>query len=408
MNIGAIIAEFNPLTEGHKYLIEKAKQQCDSLIVLMSGNYVQRGTPAIFDKHSRAQDALNQGSDLLLELPLKYSTSSAENFAYGSVKILSLLNCIDKIYFGSECGDISLLTKASEYIHDIEADSEFNNLVKQELKNGYSYPNAWSNALEAIDCNLDDTNPRLLTEILKGKNNLLGIKSLTSMKTLSSAFTAETIKRIDKNSATTVRYNIHEATLGINKYDVPNSEYASKSPLFEDDFSLPLYMTLVSKSEEELSEYVDVSSDLAYGIKSKLKSFSGYNDFSFSLKNKSLSFARVQRALLHIMLDIKENNSIVSKNSLSELKESEVITDYTKVLGFNEKGREILSLIKKNSMNLAIVTKPSDFSVFSNDDVLSDYKTELQSDALYYQVLRNKYKDKLKDELTISPIILDK
>ncbi|MCL2254617.1 MAG: nucleotidyltransferase family protein, partial [Lachnospiraceae bacterium] len=174
-----IIAEFNPFHYGHKYLIEEAKKnaQADFCVVVMSGNFVQRGAPALMDKYSRTRMALLGGADLVLELPVCYATASAEYFARGAVRLLDKLGVIDTLCFGSECGDINILENA---LNLLDNESSFGNDIKKNIKKGMSYPRARAQAIESninsnININIE------ATQILNQPNNILGIEYIKAL-----------------------------------------------------------------------------------------------------------------------------------------------------------------------------------------------------------------------------------
>lgn len=171
MNITGIITEYNPLHKGHIYHINKTKEltSCDGIVCIMSGNFVQRGIPAIMDKWTRCELALNSGVDLVIELPSVYSLSSAEFFAYGSISLLNSIGVINNICFGSESGNIDDIKSIAKILNN--EPSEFKNHLKDYLDKGVSYPVARSKALvEYFNDNLETQ------EILKSSNNILGIE----------------------------------------------------------------------------------------------------------------------------------------------------------------------------------------------------------------------------------------
>ena len=165
MRITGLIAEYNPFHNGHKYHIEQAKMitGADAVVVVMSGDFVQRGMPAILPKHVRAKAALEAGASLVLELPVCYATGSAEYFAYGAVLLLEKLGCVDSICFGSECGDMELLQKVANVLVDEPA--EYREALNRFVRAGDSFPLARQKALTAY----------VSPEVLSEPNNILGL-----------------------------------------------------------------------------------------------------------------------------------------------------------------------------------------------------------------------------------------
>ena len=176
-----IVAEYNPFHNGHLYHIEKSKKlsNADLTICIMSGNFTQRGEPAIIDKWSRTKMALEAGIDLVIELPLIYSISSAENFAYGSINILNKLGIVDAISFGSEAGDINILNSIADILHN--QPKEYVSLLNHELSKGVSYPKAQE---KAVLMYLGDI--RRYANVLSSPNNILGIEYLKAIKRIKS------------------------------------------------------------------------------------------------------------------------------------------------------------------------------------------------------------------------------
>ena len=167
--ITGIITEYNPFHKGHEYHINRAKEDtnADGIVCVMSGNFMQRGIPSIIDKWKRAEMAILNGVDLVLELPLVYSTSSAEHFAYGSVSLLNSLGIIDNLYFGSEEGDISLLKDIAKTL--VSEPLEYKTPLKNNLKAGLPFHSSRAKALNEY-LNSDKT-----LNVLSNPNNILGI-----------------------------------------------------------------------------------------------------------------------------------------------------------------------------------------------------------------------------------------
>ena len=175
MKIVGLIAEYNPFHNGHLYHIRKAKEitGADAVLVIMSGNYVQRGTPAIMPKHLRAQVALESGVAAVFELPVCYATGSAEYFATGAVSLLNHLGCVDALCFGSECGDYALLERIAGILTEEPDDYTF--YLKEALRKGLSFPRARQQALSSY---LKDEN---VDQVLDEPNNILGIEYIKAL-----------------------------------------------------------------------------------------------------------------------------------------------------------------------------------------------------------------------------------
>lgn len=213
MNITGIITEYNPFHSGHLYHLNSAKEitNCDGVICIMSGNFIQRGAPAIIDKWARAEMAIENGVDLVIELPSFYALSSAEIFAKGSVTILDSLGVVNSIFFGSESGNIEELINISKIL--AYEPLEFKNLLKSNLKKGITYAKARENSLKEFTNNID------ISKILNNSNNILGIEYIKTLIRLNSNINPLTLTRVggtyndktlnnDFSSATSIRESI--------------------------------------------------------------------------------------------------------------------------------------------------------------------------------------------------------
>ena len=186
-NLG-IIAEYNPFHNGHLTHLIQSKKLCDSgyTVCIMSGNFTQRGVPAVIDKWERTKMALNNGVDMVIELPVIYSIASAENFAYGSIRILDSLKIIDFVSFGSECGKLDILEELVNVLYN--EPKAYVTLLKHELSKGLSYPKARENAVLLYLNNI-----RRYANILSNPNNILGIEYLKALKKLKSSIAPVTV-----------------------------------------------------------------------------------------------------------------------------------------------------------------------------------------------------------------------
>ena len=203
MKTAAVIAEYNPFHNGHQYQLEETRKEtgADFLLVVMSGNFVQRGAPAIVNKYARTKTALLGGADVVIELPALYALSSAEFFAGGAVTLLNRLNVVDFLSFGSESGNIALLESCARILAEKEA--ELNSAIMPLLKNGVSYPAAREQALAAAVSGLgsafaSDISPETLTGLLGSPNNILGLEYCKALFSLRSNIRPFTLKRTDR------------------------------------------------------------------------------------------------------------------------------------------------------------------------------------------------------------------
>lgn len=399
MKTVGIIAEFNPFHNGHRYLIETAKKitNADNVVVICSGNYVQRGMPAVFDKTIRAKMAILNGADAVFELPVCYSTASAELFATASVAFLSKLNCIDYLCFGCETTN----TKILKLIASILADEpeEYKTYLSNQLKTGVSFPTARLYALKNY-LNFIWADSNEIDNILSTPNNILAIEYLKAMKKLNTSIEPIFIQRIgagyhstilktDFASATGIRQEIiSNHTDSIHKFMPENTHAFLKDNKFiiPEDFNKIVGYRLIS--ENDFEKYYDITQFLSNRINKLKYSFVDISSFISTLQSKNYTFSGISRGLCHITLEItkKDIELFIQNNYIF----------YGRLLGFH-KNSNILSQIKKNS-TIDIIGKFSDY--YHNCDILSKKMLDinLQADALYRLVYMNKYKTELPTE----------
>lgn len=376
----AVIAEYNPFHNGHLYHLEKSKKIVDPdySICIMSGNFCQRGDTSIIDKWSKAEVAIKCGFDLVIELPVVYSISSAENFAEGALKIL---NAFDNVTFsfGSECGDINVLNKFANILYD--EPREFSTILTHELAKGISYPKARENALMLY---LNDV--RKYANILSSSNNILGIEYLKAIKKLHSRVQPITVRRIgtDYNSlkikdrlasATAIR-NLIQNNEDVAKL-IPKSSFDILSENMKYGkivnglaiFEKEIIYTLRKMSVQEIGELQDVSEGLENLIKTAADSCNTLEDLINSIKSKRYTRSRIQRILLYSLLDINKR----------DIQESYKTNPYIRVLGVSNHGKELLSEISKKRSKYPVITSVKKFMDSSNNKVL---KNMLSKDIL--------------------------
>lgn len=367
MKIIGLIAEFNPFHNGHKHLIDEIKKKYpDSLLILiLGGNFTQRGEPSLIDKWKKTNISLTSGVDLVIEMPLSFATDSADYFAYGGITLLEKLK-VDTVIFGSESNDIQTLEK----IVDCQLNNkEFDNLVKLYSKTGLNYPTALSKALE------DLTNEKITTP-----NDLLGISYIKAIKENNYHIKYETIKRIsnkDVVSSSTIRELLKDnkdISKYVPKYVLP---YLKNLHFFDDYFNLLKYKIITSN---DLTIYQTVDEDIVTSLKKNILNHDNINDYIKSIKSKRYTYNKIQRMLLHILINLTKEQSNLFKN-----------ISYIRLLGFNEKGKEYLNRIKKD-IDIPIISKV-------NREKDPSLEFEIESTKIYSLNLdNNKQKELLQKE----------
>ena len=336
-----IIAEYNPFHNGHLYQLNEIKKKYpnDTIVIAMSGNFTQRGEPAIIDKWTRAKLAIENGADLVIEIPYAFTTQSADYYSYAAITLLENLK-VEKLIFGSESNDIEDITEIAKA--QLE-EKDFDKLVKIYSKFGYNYPTALSLALKD-----------LTGKTIKEPNDILGITYIKTILKHNYKIEPTTIKRTNQyhnkyltgtiSSATSIRENINNLekikdTVPKNTYEVLTKETIHKK---EDYFNFLKYKII---TEEHLDKYHLVEKDLEIKLKKEILTTKTYEELIQKVKSKHQTYSKISRALLHILCNYTKE----------EAKENKQIK-YIRLLGFNNKGRTYLNKYKKE-IELPIISK---------------------------------------------------
>lgn len=352
MKVLGIIAEYNPMHTGHIYHISKAKEitGCDTVIAIMSGSFTQQGNIAIINKFERAKQAIQNGVDLVIEIPSAFASSDAGNFAYKSVSILNDLN-VDAICFGAETDNIERLKLISETL--IYKDKEIWNEIKNELKKGISFAKARNNSLNKF-LNEDDIN------IILSPNNILALEYLKTLKVLNSNIIPFAIHRESNfnshilencyTSSTSIRKALeNKCNLNdIQKYIPENvSKYLKNNKIiFNNDFFEILKYKIISMNENDLKEINGVSEGIENKLKKEICNSYSYDEFLFKIKSKRYELSKIKRILVNILLNI-------SKDDFKLLKENN--SNYAHILAFNHDKKDLLSHIS-NTSNIPVIS----------------------------------------------------
>ncbi len=360
-----IIAEYNPFHNGHLYHLEQSKKitGCTYTVAIMSGNFTQRGSTSLIDKWSKAKCALENGIDLVIELPTLYSTSSAENFAEGSIKILDSLKVVDYISFGAETSNIDILDKIATVLYN--EPKEYKNLLSHELHKGISFPKARENALMMY---LNDI--RKYVNILSSPNNILGIEYLKALKKYNSNITPISIPRFEAYhndikftgniaSSTAIRNIFKNNGFKILEKLIPSNTYSSLMQNIKIGHIVPdlsvfekeIIYNLRKMNLQDIAELADVSEGLEFALKNAANSCNSLVEFLNIIKSKRYTSTRIQRILLYSLLGITKKDINISRKT----------QPYIRVLGFNQKGKFLISEAAKANPKLQIITSVKKF-----------------------------------------------
>lgn len=348
MKIVGIVAEFNPMHNGHKYLLEKAKEitGADMAICIMSGNFTQAGNIGIENKFVRSKIAIENGFDLVIELPTIFATSSAEFFCYGAINILNSLGCLDYLCFGSETGN----TKELKVIAKKLLDNENNiwEIITESLKEGISFAKAREYAIS-----------KFLTagelEISGKSNNILGIEYIKSLIKLNSKIEPIAIKRNTSPeflSSKQIRDILQNYSYNnMLKQYILGSEQILKYPKLNDNMYEIIKYSVISNGKEKLKEIYEVTEGLENKIYNEVSESISYNDYIQNVKSKRYQLSKIKRILVNIILGITKDKFLYLNNNEC---------CYAHILAINpSKKSEILSLLNKNAF-IPIITSLSD------------------------------------------------
>lgn len=419
MNVLGIIAEYNPFHNGHQYHIQKMKELtgADFCIVVMSGNFTQRGEPALIDKYARTKMALDGGADAVFELPACYACASAPYFANGAVALLDKLGVTNLLGFGSECGSASALMQAASIL--AKEPELYTTLLKQNLKSGLSYPSAQEMAL--TDYVKQPHSAKLPEAFLSGDtasllsapNNLLGIEYCKALLSRSSSITPVTIRRRggaylesslqpENSSALAVRTALYSAAQNRTlpdflRFHVPDfvfaqlqTAYQKTFPIFPDMISHLLHYRLLLERKNRFSDYLDISGELSDRIRNQLPQYQDFSSFCTLLKTKERTYTRISRSLLHILLDLK-------KDDLKEYEADDWIF-YGRMLGFRKQSAPLLSFIKANA-DIPLISKLSDARKQLSGTAAAQLEQDIQCAHIYNTLIQNAYGTRLPVEM---------
>lgn len=400
MKTVGIIAEYNPFHNGHYYQLNEAKKisHADYCIVVMSGDFTQRGTPALVDKYARCEMALQAGADLVIEIPVCFATASAEYFAKGAVAILDSLG-VNALCFGSECGELAPIKKVAEIL--LEESTVFQDLLKQKLKEGMSYPTARSFAM--THCLPKENSAKLNAEeaLLKSPNNTLGVEYLKALLSRKSAMETYTIERkgsgyLDLSfsntsfcSAMAIRKHLQDNSdlstlqdyLPKSSLEILEREMKYGYPIFTDDFSSVLYYRLLSLRQKGYDSYFDVSKSISNKIAKHLDSFGSYTKFCNELlKSRDLTQTRISRCLIHILLNIKKQD-LINYDACGDV-------FYARILGFRKNSQALFQILNKS--NIPLISKLADADRILSETGLKMLDQDIFASHLYDGVVAQK------------------
>lgn len=404
MKTVGIIAEYNPFHNGHKYHLKKAKELTGTeyAVVIMSGDYTQRGAPAIYSKYMRTRTALLAGADLVLEMPVFGTVASAPDFAMCGVSGLSASGICDFLFFGSECGNIKQLKTQANFLGN--ETEEISSAIKNGLKCGLTWPQARAAAYQKVS--EDDISP-------SSPNDILGIEYIRAIETLNSPLMPVTLKRTDPGyhstdqsgsfaSATAARKAIIEGNMDFLTEVMPDEFFACLQnlncpPISYHDFSILLNDKILTSFMEQLLRTAGMPEPLARKLFKNRLNFRSADEWISDSKDRQYTYTRVSRSLMNLTLGI-------TKDDVQTFKEMNHVP-WLRILGFRKDAAPLLSALKKNTA-APTITKTAHASSILSGDALRLFEKHLMTAETYRLVCQLKIGRSIKNEYTRSVVIV--
>lgn len=420
MKVTAVIAEYNPFHNGHLYQLDAIRQTpgTDLIIVVMSGDFMQRGIPAIVDKYERCRMALENGADLVFELPVYFALGSAEYFAQGAVSLIDKLGVVDYLHFGSESGNISLLYEFTSMMLAHESDA-YKTALNKYLKQGCSFPAARDNALSEL---LPDQKIR---QLVSTPNNILGMEYIKALIQRNSTVKPMTIARKGEDyasdslmpdgfaSANAIRKALFQQSdtdnpatqdTDLNQFCIKDHVPASVDTLLHrkelicaNDFSEILLYKMqnevfqykvshnkpspAARLKDTFAKYYDIGEQLSHTLYNNLPRYTTLETFALLCKTKNITYTRICRGLMHILLEMTQENADALKHN--------DYAQYARLLGFTEHGKQLLGSIKANA-SIPVITKPSSALRQLSDTALMSLQSDIHAADIYDSVRQQK------------------
>lgn len=389
MKVLGIVSEYNPFHKGHEYHLKESKNSisADFVVCVMSGNFLQRGEPALFNKWIRAEAAIKCGIDIVFELPAPYACNSAEHFAQKAISILDRLGCVTHISFGSESGNIHDIIKMADPL--LFESEDYKKSLKNYMDKGLSFPRA--NQLAAQDCS-----STIDPSILSNPNNILGLEYIKALYAEKSSIKPITIKRhltdyhdtsINSHthicSASAIRSHLESGhSLNSMKNFIPEASFetmkhymASKiKPTFYSDFFGLIQYKLLSSSPEDLRKIFSVREGIEYRLIEMAKKSSTLEDLIMGIKTKRYLRTGIQRMLTHILLNITKEDMLYFNKSDSH---------YGRLLAASSNGLSLLNLIKRKGLSDMPLITNINKEVHSSTSIAKLLKYDILANDIY-------------------------
>lgn len=420
MRVIGIIAEYNPFHNGHAYQLSKVREEtgADYIAVAMSGDFVQRGEPAIIDKYARAEMALQNGADLVLELPALWASSSAESFAMAGVSLFEKMGCVEGLCFGAETDNLPLLTAIADLLADEPTD--YRRLLSSYLKEGMNFPAAraralcgffQTSALPGVKNGSSEPVSESLSAILNSPNNILAIEYLKALRRLHSSIKPILLKRVGAGyhdekisdiqnsdekkeeavptaSAAAIRkllFSEHaaassdealKASMPDSARDILADYVTSGAALSPQDFSFVLGYRLLTQEKEDLSRIGGITPELANRLYNNRYQYCSFSQFCELNKSREVTYTRISRILLHLILQFTQDDYALGRSC--------GYVPYLRILGFRKSSSALLSLLK-NSADIPMLSKLADAPALLSPEAGALLEKDIFAANLYEQ-----------------------
>ena len=410
MKVVGIVAEYNPFHNGHKYQLDKVKQEtgADYVIIAMSGNFLQRGVPALCDKFIRTEMALRCGADLVIEIPTLWATASAEYYAHAGVALLAATGVVTHLAFGAETDDLEALLEVASILK--KEPDVYRAVLANSIRSGNAFPVARKNALVT---SLPHFTEEKLDELLDNPNNILALEYLKAMPDSiepilikrEGAGYHDTEINTELPSASAIReaifvdadmHNISNA-MPQESFSLLKNACKCNQLMTINDFSESLGYCLLSQASNGFSSFADCNQDFSNKIKNALNEYVLFEDFIDTLKTKDMTYTRVTRCLLHILLGIKQSDYTIGR--------AIGFAPYLRILGFKNISSKLLSTIKQEA-TAPLISKVADANTLLDYETNKFFDKDIFSSNLYYQHVARKSGTKPKNEYTNQIVIL--
>ncbi len=415
MKVAGVIAEFDPFHNGHAFFLRRVREltSADFIIAVMSGDFTQRGNIAVAGKRLRAESALKNGADIVIELPVHFATATAELFATGGVSLLDALGCVDVLCFGTESDDIEPLKSLAAVLGD-ETEA-FKESLTSHLKEGMSYPAARMAAVidtAGIPEDVTGITEDRIKEIMSKPNNILGIEYMKALHRTGSDMAVVNVRReaVDHDAVNTygayssarnirqILKDTHslDAVVGYlpeNTLPLLREHFDIDWPVFDDDMSSLMKYRLLMEDETSLMQYADMSTDLARRIIKRRPDFISVTQFTELIKSRNLTYTRISRALLHMFLSVtKEDMKLFDHSHAVPGEESRHFPDmgYVRILGFRKEASGLIDMIKERS-GLPVVFRSAEYEKLLKVPYLRIFEKGLRASEISGSIVKDIY-----------------